>query len=118
MRALTSVVATAIAAFVAVAIVPSAQVVGQPVWAAYLGFALVLCVVNAIVKPVIKLLSLPVTILTLGLFSFVIDVLVIGLASNISLDVFGASVVVRGFWSTLLVAFIVSFVSGILGAKD
>lgn len=118
MRALTSVVATAIAAFVAVAIVPSAQVVGHPAWAAYLGFALVLCVVNAIVKPIVTLLSLPVTVLTLGLFLFVIDVLVIGLASSISLDVFGVGVVVRGFWSTLLVALIVSCVSGILGARD
>ena len=71
MRTLMSVLATAIASFVAVALVPSAHVIGHPQWAAYLAFALMLCVMNAIVKPIIQILSIPVTIITLGLFTFV-----------------------------------------------
>jgi putative membrane protein len=118
MRTLMSVLATAIASFVAVALVPSAHVVGQPQWAAYLAFALMLCVMNAIVKPIIKILSIPVTVITLGLFSFVIDALMVSLASNLAESVFGMGVVVTGFWATLFVALIVSVVSGLLGAKD
>ena len=117
MRMLVSVVATAIASFVAVAIVPSARVVGEPKWAAYLSFALMLCVMNAIVKPIIQFLSIPVTILTLGLFSFVIDALMVSLASSLAESVFGGGVVVSGFWGTLFVALIVSLVSGLLGAR-
>jgi putative membrane protein len=118
MRTLYSVLATAIASFVAVALVPSARVIGQPQWAAYLAFALMLCVMNAIVKPIIQVLSIPVTVLTLGLFSFVIDALMVSLASNLAANVFGVGVVVTGFWATLFVALIVSVVSGLLGAKD
>ena len=118
MRTLYSVLATAIASFVAVALVPSAHVIGQPQWAAYLAFALMLCVINAIVKPIIQVLSIPVTVLTLGLFSFVIDALMVSLASNLSANVFGVGVVVTGFWATLFVALIVSVVSGLLSAKD
>ena len=58
MRTLMSVLATAIASFVAVALVPSAHVIGHPQWAAYLAFALMLCVMNAIVKPIIQILSI------------------------------------------------------------
>lgn len=118
MKTLMSVLATAIASFVAVALVPSAHVVGNPQWAAYLAFALMLCVINTIVKPIIKVLSIPVTVVTLGLFSFVIDALMVSLASNLAESVFGMGVVVSGFWATLFVALIVSFVSGLLGAKD
>ncbi|RHK02499.1 phage holin family protein [Olsenella sp. AM04-33] len=118
MRTLYSVLATTIASFVAVALVPSAHVIGQPQWAAYLAFALMLCVINAIVKPIIQVLSIPVTVLTLGLFSFVIDALMVSLASNLAANVFGVGVVVTGFWATLFVALIVSVVSGLLGAKD
>ena len=118
MRTLYSVLATAIASFVAVALVPSAHVIGQPQWAAYLAFALMLCVINAIVKPIIQVLSIPVTVLTLGLFSFVIDALMVSLASNLAANVFGVGVVDTGFWATLFVALIVSVVSGLLGAKD
>ncbi|WP_165443482.1 phage holin family protein [Olsenella sp. Marseille-P4559] len=112
------VIATAIASFVAVSLVPSAYVVGEPHWMAYLVFALMLCVINALVKPVVQVLSLPVTVITLGLFSFVVDALMVSLASNLAESVFGMGVVVTGFWGTLFVALIVSIVSGVLGAKE
>ncbi|MCR5392537.1 MAG: phage holin family protein [Olsenella sp.] len=117
MKTLISVLATAIASFVAVALVPSAHVIGQPQWAAYLAFALMLCVMNAIVKPIIQVLSIPVTVVTLGLFSFVIDAFMVLLASNLAESVFGVGVVVSGLGSAIFVALIVSVVSGLLGAK-
>lgn len=45
--------------------------------------ALVLAALNILIKPILLLLSLPVTILTLGLFTFVIDALMVILATKI-----------------------------------
>lgn len=45
--------------------------------------ALVLAALNILIKPILLILSLPVTILTLGLFTFIIDALMVILATNI-----------------------------------
>lgn len=74
--------------------------------------AIVLGVLNAIVTPVLQFLSLPITILTLGLFALVINALVIMLASWIMGDGFHVS----NFWWALLFSVIVSLVSSILGS--
>lgn len=58
---------------------------------------IVLGILNAIVKPVLSLLSLPITILTLGLFSLVINVIIIKLA-----DYLMSSFEVHGFLNALL----------------
>lgn len=111
---LVSLLATSIAAFVAVLLVPSAHVVGTPSWAAYLLFAIMLGIVNAIVKPILNLLSLPATILTLGLFLLVIDAIVIAIASYLSVGLLGLGITVDTFWGKVAVALIVSIVSSIL----
>ncbi|WP_049690870.1 phage holin family protein [Anaerococcus jeddahensis] len=46
--------------------------------------ALLLVFVNAIIKPILKLLSLPLTIITLGLFSFIVNAIVLQTAFNLS----------------------------------
>ncbi len=71
-------------------------------------FALVLALVNAIVKPVVGLLALPVTILTLGLFSLVVNALMLWLAELI------VGVPGPGFWPTLLAALIISVGTAVL----
>jgi putative membrane protein len=73
--------------------------------------ALVLGFVNAIVRPVLQILSLPVTILTLGFFYFVVNAAAFGLAA---LLVPGFRV--DGFWSAFLGALVVSLVSWLLGS--
>ncbi|TCC11553.1 phage holin family protein [Kribbella soli] len=72
-------------------------------------------VVNAIVKPVVKLLSFPLLILTLGLLTFVINAAMLLLTSWITgkLDV---QFHVDGFWSALFGALIISVVGMILNA--
>lgn len=74
-------------------------------------FVLILSVLNAVVKPVLKLISFPITILTLGLFLLVINVAIIQLA-----DFFIAENVVRGFINSLIFGFVLSIVTGILDA--
>ena len=68
--------------------------------------AIVLGVLNMLVKPILFLLTLPITILTLGLFSLVINALLVMLASAI---VPGFTVV--GFWSALLFAIVLMLVN-------
>lgn len=67
------------------------------------GAALVLGIVNAIVRPVVVILTLPVTILTLGLFLLVINAAMVGLAAA-----FFSGFHIAGFWSALLGSIIVS----------
>lgn len=73
--------------------------------------ALVLGFVNAVVRPVLQILSLPFTLLTLGLFYFVVNGLAFGLAA---LLVPGFQV--ASLWSAILGALVVSLVSWMAGA--
>jgi putative membrane protein len=73
--------------------------------------ALVLGLVNAVVRPVLVLLTLPVTILTLGLFIFVLNGLLFWLAGN---WLQGFEVV--GFWAAVFGAILFSLVSWALSA--
>jgi putative membrane protein len=71
--------------------------------------AVVLGIINAFIKPVLLILALPITILTLGLFTFVIDALVILLAANL---VPGFSV--DGFWWAFIFSIVLSIISSFL----
>jgi len=73
--------------------------------------AIVLAVLNAVVKPILLFLTLPITILTLGLFSLVINTVIILIASNV---VTGFSV--TSFWIAFLFSIVLAIVSGILSA--
>ncbi|CAN3981814.1 MULTISPECIES: phage holin family protein [Streptomycetaceae] len=72
--------------------------------------ALVFGVVNWLIKPVVKLFSLPLFILTLGLFTFVVNALMLWLTSWAS-DKLDLDFHVDGFWAALFGALIVSLVS-------
>ena len=95
-------------------LLPAVQV--EDFWTALL-VALVLGLLNAIVRPVLVLLTLPITVLTLGLFLFVINGLTFWLAARM-LDGF----TVTGFWwavlAALLYSVISSFVSSMLLRRD
>ena len=64
--------------------------------------ALLLGVVNAIVRPVLLLLTLPITVVTLGLFLFVLNAAMLGLVALLV-----PGFVVDGFWTAVLGAIIV-----------
>ncbi|MDU3198870.1 MAG: phage holin family protein [Anaerococcus hydrogenalis] len=59
--------------------------------------ALLLMLVNAIIKPILKLLSLPLTIITFGLFSFIVNAIVLeitfNLANGASINSFGTALI-------------------------
>ncbi|MCO5239743.1 MAG: phage holin family protein [Chitinophagaceae bacterium] len=77
-------------------------------WTA-LVFALVLGIVNLIIRPLLVILTIPLTIITLGLFLFVINALMVLLAAKV---VSGISI--DGFWWALLFGLLLSVVSSLL----
>lgn len=72
--------------------------------------AVVLAIINVFLKPVITLLTLPLNIITLGLFSLVINALLVMLAAAIVPDF-----AVDGFWAALLFSIVVSLVNAVFG---
>lgn len=74
-----------------------------------LGMAALLTLVNLLVKPVVKLLALPLYLLTLGLVAFVINALMLLLTAWLA-DVLALDVVVDGFWSAFLGALVITLV--------
>ncbi len=76
-------------------------------------FALVLAVINIIVRPILVILTIPLTVITFGLFLFVINALLILLASK-----FISGIQIDGFWWALLFSLLLSFVTAILFSKS
>jgi len=71
--------------------------------------ALLLGIVNAFVRPIVVILTLPITLLTLGIFLLVINALMIELVAY-----FLPGFVVAGFWSAIFAAIIVSLTSWVM----
>lgn len=111
MRFLLRLLATAAALWVAVVLVPGISYTGG--WLGILVVALVFGLVNAVIRPILKVLTCPLVVLTLGLFVFVLNALMLWLAAEIS-QALGIGFAVRGFWSALIGALIVSIVSTLL----
>ena len=99
------VVAAAIA--ITAALIPSVEVDGG--FFGLLWVALLFGLVNALVGPLLRLISLPLTLLTFGLFALVVNAALLGLTAWLtdSLDV-------GGFFPTVLAALVISIVTAIL----
>ncbi|WP_063002236.1 phage holin family protein [Nocardia mikamii] len=76
--------------------------------------AIVFGLVNALIKPIVKLLSLPLVIVTLGLFLLVINALMLWLTAKIT-ETTDYGLRVDGFWAAILGAVIVTLVNWVLG---
>ena len=92
------------AVYVATVLVPGIDVHGEAV--GYLVVAVVFALVNLLVKPVVKLLSLPFILLTLGLFLLLVNAAMLGLTALLT-----DRLSVDGFWSALLGALVISVVT-------
>ena len=101
----------AAALWVATRIVPGVAYSGDVL--PFLGVALVFGVVNAVVGPAAKLLTLPLIIVTLGLFLLVVNGLLLWLTSVLSTTL-GLGFHVSGFWAAFVGALVVSVVSTVL----
>ena len=101
----------AIAIYVAVLIVPGIELHGA--WTGVLWLALIMGLLNALVRPLLKFLTCPLIILTLGLFTLLINTFMFWLTSNVG-QTFGIGLTVDGFWSAFLGGLVVSVVSVVM----
>jgi putative membrane protein len=108
----------AVAVFAAARLVPGIEVVGGVDWQVYAALAIVLGLVNALIRPVLSAMTCLLQVVTLGLFTFVLNAIMFWLSAgifNTVLSTFvGGEVRVDGFLPALLGALIVSVVSTIL----
>jgi len=76
---------------------------------------LIFGVVNALVKPIVSALTCPINFLTLGLFTFVVNALMLMLTSYLAQSVSDSAwLTFDGFWPALLAGIVVSIVSTVL----
>ncbi|HTR03404.1 MAG TPA: phage holin family protein [Thermoanaerobaculia bacterium] len=112
MRFLMRLLINAAALWVALKIIPGITYSSDD-WVPFFGVALIFGVVNAFIRPIVKLLSLPLIILTLGLFALVVNGLMLLLTSSLS-GALGLHFHVEGCWTAILGALVVSIVSALL----
>ena len=109
----------AIALLIAALIIPKIRLTasgtspGLNEWVTLAIVALIFGVINAIIRPVVVLLTLPLTIVTLGLFMFVVNALMLLLTSRIA-QALNLGFRVDGFGAALLGALVIAVVSFIL----
>ena len=115
MRLLIHWAISAVALFVAAWLVPGISVDGGG-WIVYAVMAVILGLVNALVRPLLKLLTCPLILLTLGLFVLVINGLTLWLSSIIAVRWFHVPFHVNGFWPAFLGGLVVSVVTVVLSA--
>lgn len=109
-------IATAVAAAVAVVIVPGIYTVGGNATMALLIFSLVLSLINVSIKPIIQMLGAPISVLTLGIFYLIINALLLELAAWASTSLFSSGIVVTGFLSAFLGSIVISIVSALVNS--
>lgn len=113
MKMILTILANAVAIWVAASLLDGIEIGGEgsSFWLTLLGVSVVFGVLNAIVKPLLQLLSLPLIVLTLGLFLFVVNAAMLSLTSWLS-GVLGLDFHVDSFfWDAVLGAVIISAVS-------
>jgi putative membrane protein len=115
MKLLIRWIISSLSLFVAAWLVPGIRVESSGL-TVFVAMALILGLVNAFVRPLLKLLSCPLILLTLGLFILVINGFTLWLASAIAVNFFHVGFHVDGFFPALFGALIVSVVSMILTA--
>ena len=115
-------IATAVAVAAAVWIVPGITTVGSDSTISIAVLALVLSLINVSLKPVLQVLSLPITVITLGIFYLILNALLLELAAWASTGLFASGIAIDGFGSALFGSIVISIVSalvnGLVGDKD
>lgn len=116
-------IAIFVAVGVAVWLVPGIEVAGTAdAWVSIGLVALVIALLNMTVKPILQVLGLPITIISLGIFYLVINTILLYLAAALSGALFDVVFVIDSFGSGFVASIVISIVSGvmnsILGAND
>jgi putative membrane protein len=111
MTFLLRLVVNAAALWVATRVVPGVTYEGG--WLPFFAVALIFGVINATLRPLTKVLTCPLILLTLGLFALVVNGLMLWLTSSLA-SALGLGFHVSGFWAAFFGALVVSIVSTLL----
>ena len=104
-----------VALYVAIAIMNGNGITAEPMeWYGYVVLGLIFGVVNAVVKPFLKLLTCPLIVLTLGLFTLLINTLMFYMVGWLGERIAGFGFQVDTFWGAFFGGLIVSVVSVLL----
>lgn len=120
---LVKVLINAVGVFVAVKLVPQIHFDFGSEWWKLVVVALILALVNTYLKPILKVLSFPVTLLSLGLFAFILNAFLLLLVAFVSeqlklgftIDRFPPTLTADAFVGALLGSIVISVVSTVLG---
>jgi putative membrane protein len=120
---LVKVLINAVAVYVAVLIVPQIVFSFGNDWWKLIAVALILAIINTYIKPIVKALSFPITLLSLGLFAFILNALLLLLVAFISDQLklgfriadFPPKFTADAFVGALLGSIVISVVSTVLG---
>lgn len=104
-------VINAIALFLAVRFVPGVHL--ESGWGSVIWLALIFGLINAFLRPLLKLLTCPLIFLTLGLFTLLINTFLFWLTGQVG-QIFGIGFSVAGFWPAFLGGLVVTVVSVIM----
>ena len=110
-------IVTALAVAAAVWLVPGIDLIGgDSAWVGIAIFSLILSLINISIKPILQILSLPVTVLTLGIFYIVVNTLLLYIAAWLANGLFGVGFWIEGFGSAFLASIVISIVSAIVNS--
>ena len=120
---LVKVVINAIGVFAAIKIVPQIKFDYGSDWWKLLAVALILALVNSYIKPILKVLSFPITLISLGLFAFILNAILLLLVAFVSTQLglgfsigkFPPDFTADSFMGALLGSIVISIVATLLG---
>ncbi len=107
---------TAIAVGAAVWLVPGIEVFGTDAWVAVALVGLILSLINISIKPILQVLSLPITCLTLGIFYLVVNTAMLYLAAWAAEGIFDVYLHIATFGSAFVASIVVSIVSALVNS--
>lgn len=91
-------------------VIPGGISLQNPVWQSYVWLGLIFGLINALLRPLLTLLTCPLIVLTLGLFTLVINTILFYLVGSVG-ALFGVGYTVNSLWAALLGSVVVSLVS-------
>ena len=108
---------SAIAVAAAVWLVPGIELIGgDSAWIGIVIFALILSLINISIKPILQILSLPITVFTLGIFYLIVNTALLYLAAWLANGLFGIGFWISGFGSAFLASNVISIVTAIVNS--
>lgn len=102
-----------LALLAAIWLIPGIEFVGEKWWMLII-VAAIFGLVNALIRPIVVVFSCPLLILTLGLFTLIINAAMLSLTAWISNEVFNLGFIVQDPWAAIFGALVVSLVSFLL----